>query len=72
MPNTPTPSARARAVVHPGPPGPLRIEHVPARHARSLRLSLATGLTLQQALRGAAEVKLLGDRHEAAQVTHVH
>ena len=50
MPNTPTPSARARAVVHPGPPGPLRIEHVPARHARSLRLSLAPGLTLQQAL----------------------
>lgn len=50
MPNSPTPSARARAVVHPGPPGPLRIEHVPARHARSLRLSLAPGQTLQQAL----------------------
>ncbi len=53
MPHTSTPPARPRAMVHPGPVAPLRIEHVPARHARSLRLSLAPGLTLHEALLGA-------------------
>jgi hypothetical protein len=51
MPSTETPLARPRAtVVHPGPPAAVRVEHAQASASRSLRLVLAPGQTLQEAL----------------------
>ena len=41
---------RARTLVHPGPVGPIRIEHRHANQARHFRLSLEPGRTLADAI----------------------
>jgi predicted DNA-binding protein with PD1-like motif len=41
---------RARTVVHPGPSGPVRINHMRADHGRHFRLSLPAGRTLHEGL----------------------
>ena len=41
---------RARTLVHPGPVGPIRIEHRHANRARHFRLGLAPGRTLEDAI----------------------
>ena len=41
---------RARTLVHPGPVGPVRIEHRHANHGRHFRLALEPGRTLQDAI----------------------
>jgi hypothetical protein len=41
---------RARTLVHPGPVGPIRIEHRHANRARHFRLGLEPGRTMQDAL----------------------
>lgn len=41
---------RARTLVHPGPVGPIRIEHLAAARARHFRLGLEPGRNLQDAL----------------------
>jgi predicted DNA-binding protein with PD1-like motif len=41
---------RARTLVHPGPVGPIRIEHRHANRARHFRLGLAPGRTMQDAI----------------------
>ena len=61
---------RARTLVHPGPVGPIRIEHRHANLGRHFRLALAPGRTLADAIvepllrRGvrAASMTLLGGR----------
>ncbi len=67
---TARPLPRPRTLVHPGPVGPIRIEHRHANLARHFRLALAPGRTLQDALiepllaRGvqAASMTILGGR----------
>ena len=44
------PLPRARTLVHPGPVGPIRIEHRHANQARHFRLGLAPGRTLEDAI----------------------
>ena len=44
------PLPRARTLVHPGPVGPIRIEHRHANLARHFRLGLEPGRTLESAL----------------------
>ena len=44
------PLPRARTLVHPGPVGPIRIEHRHANLGRHFRLALAPGRTLQDAI----------------------
>jgi len=41
---------RARTLVHPGPVGPIRIEHLHAQRGRHFRLSLEPGRTIQDAI----------------------
>ena len=41
---------RARTLVHPGPVGPIRIEHRHANQARHFRLGLAPGRTMEDAI----------------------
>ena len=41
---------RARTLVHPGPAGPIRIEHRHANQARHFRLGLAPGRTMEDAI----------------------
>ena len=41
---------RARTLVHPGPVGPIRIEHLHATQGRHFRLALEPGRTLQDAI----------------------
>ena len=41
---------RARTLVHPGPAGPIRIEHRHANQARHFRLALEPGRTMEDAL----------------------
>jgi predicted DNA-binding protein with PD1-like motif len=41
---------RARTLVHPGPVGPIRIEHRHANRARHFRLGLEPGRTMQDAI----------------------
>jgi hypothetical protein len=41
---------RARTLVHPGPVGPIRIEHRHANRARHFRLGLAPGRTMEDAI----------------------
>ena len=54
MLSTETPLVRPRAaVVHPGPPAPVRVEHAQAQATRSLRLVLYSGQTLHEALMAA-------------------
>lgn len=61
---------RARILVHPGPVGPIRMEHRHAPQARHVRLVLAPGRALQDAIIepllrlgvGAASMTLLGGR----------
>ena len=67
---TAQPLPRPRTLVHPGPVGPIRIEHRHANLGRHFRLGLEPGRTLQDALiepllaRGvrAASMTLLGGR----------
>ena len=47
---TALPLPRARTLVHPGPVGPIRIEHRHANHARHFRLALEPGRTLEDAI----------------------
>ena len=64
------PLPRPRTLVHPGPVGPIRIEHRHANLGRHFRLGLAPGRTLQDAIiapllaRGvrAASMTILGGR----------
>ena len=63
---------RARTLVHPGPVGPIRIEHRHANRARHVRLVLEPGRTMQEAIIEpllrlgvqAASMTLLGGRLE--------
>ncbi|MEP6503301.1 MAG: DUF296 domain-containing protein [Betaproteobacteria bacterium] len=41
---------RARTLVHPGPVGPVRIQHLHARRGRHFRLGLEPGRTMQDAI----------------------
>jgi predicted DNA-binding protein with PD1-like motif len=41
---------RARTLVHPGPVGPIRIEHLHAKQGRHFRLGLEPGRTMQDAI----------------------
>jgi hypothetical protein len=41
---------RARTLVHPGPVGPIRIEHRHANQARHFRLGMAPGKTMEDAI----------------------
>ena len=64
------PLPRARTLVHPGPVGPIRLEHRHANRARHFRLVLAPGRTMHDALAwplralgiGACSMTLLGGR----------
>lgn len=47
---TAAPLPRARTLVHPGPVGPIRIEHRQASRGRHFRLGLAPGRTLEDAI----------------------
>lgn len=51
---------RARTLVHPGPVGPIRIEHRHANQARHFRLALEPGRTMEDAL--IEPLRLLGVR----------
>jgi predicted DNA-binding protein with PD1-like motif len=61
---------RARTLVHPGPVGPIRIEHRHANRGRHFRLGLEPGRTLEDAIVGpllrrgvhSASMTLLGGR----------
>ena len=63
---------RARTLVHPGPVGPIRIEHRHALRGRHVRLALEPGRTLQDAILGpllalrmsSASMTILGGRVE--------
>ena len=63
---------RARTLVHPGPVGPIRIEHRHANQARHFRLGLAPGRTMEDAIveplmllgMRSASMTLLGGRLE--------
>ena len=44
------PLPRARTLVHPGPVGPVRIEHQHAHRGRHVRLALQPGMTMQDAI----------------------
>ena len=66
------PLPRARTLVHPGPVGPIRIEHRHANLARHFRLGLEPGRTMQDAIieplvrldMQAASMTILGGRLE--------
>jgi predicted DNA-binding protein with PD1-like motif len=66
------PLPRARTLVHPGPVGPIRIEHRHANQARHFRLALEPGRTMEEAIIEplrqlgvhAASMTLLGGRLE--------
>jgi predicted DNA-binding protein with PD1-like motif len=66
------PLPRPRTLVHPGPVGPIRIEHRHANQARHFRLALEPGRTMEEAIIGplqrlgvrAASMTLLGGRLE--------
>ena len=44
------PLPRARTLMHPGPVGPVRLEHLHAATARHVRLALEPGLSVREAL----------------------
>ena len=64
------PLPRARTLVHPGPVGPIRIEHRHADRGRHVRLALQPGATIQDAIIGpllalgmsSASMTILGGR----------
>ena len=66
------PLPRARTLVHPGPVGPIRIEHQHADRGRHFRLALQPGKTMQDAIIepllalgvGSASMTILGGRVE--------
>jgi predicted DNA-binding protein with PD1-like motif len=66
------PLPRARTLVHPGPVGPIRIEHRHATLGRHFRLALQPGKTMQDAIIepllalgvGSASMTILGGRVE--------